>query len=288
MHWLFSMNGLISFAGMIGNAILQISAPKPLLQIVAPLPLKQIIAPLPKLQITKPKKTILKRVINGIVSGWNMPIFSDKVAKFDSNIYVKLFKPIGALSTYFILSGLGLKSYPLYFYIGIAFSLPFVIYRIVLVFFIIKQYISNLKNGKHLIKNSPLDKFQTIFKLTMNSLKIISNVTVGTGNTVALMSELDVFNTFYGLNSDGTARQTISQMSLDALRSFDCYSNTGYEIKNMSDFFKIYDHTKYKLTYDKINGVNQYFFLNSKNEIYAMINKDLQSSVEYIDKFQWR
>lgn len=120
-----------------------------------------------------------------------MPLLPDKVAKFDKNIYVKIFKAIGALSTFFILSGLGLKSYPLYFYIGIGFSLPYVIYRIVLVFFIIKQYISNLKNGKHIVKNSPLDKFQTIFKFSMNSLKTISSATVGTGFTVALMYELD-------------------------------------------------------------------------------------------------
>jgi hypothetical protein len=105
-----------------------------------------------------PQKTLLKRAINGIVSGWNMPILPDKVAKFDSNIYVKIFKAIGALSTFYILSGLGLRSYPIYFYLGIALSLPYVIYRIVLVFFIIKQYISNLKNGKHIVKKSPTHK----------------------------------------------------------------------------------------------------------------------------------
>lgn len=137
------------------------------------------------------KKTILKRSINGIVSGWNMPILPDKIAKFDSNIYVKIFKAIGALSTFYILSGLGLRSYPIYFYLGIALSLPYVIYRIVLVFFIIKQYISNIKKGKHIVRNSPLDKFQTFFKLSINSFKTISSATVGTGFTVALMYELD-------------------------------------------------------------------------------------------------
>jgi len=84
-----------------------------------------------------------------------------------------------------------LRSYPIYFYLGIALSLPYVIYRIVLVFFIIKQYISNLKKGKHIVRNSPLDKFQTFFKYTTNSLKTLSSATVGTGFTVALMSELD-------------------------------------------------------------------------------------------------
>jgi len=42
---------------------------------------------------------------------------------------------------------------------------------------------------------TPLDKFQTVFKLTVNSLKTISNATIGTGflplAAVALMYELD-------------------------------------------------------------------------------------------------
>jgi len=230
--------------------------------------------------------TFLKRAIKGIISGWNMPILPDKVAKFDSKFYVKIFKTIGALSTFFILSGLGLKYYPLYFYIGIAFSLPYVIYRIVLVFFIIKQYISNLKNGKHLIKNSPLDKFQTIFKLTMNSLKIISNVTVGTGFTVA--SELDVFNIYYGLNSDGTVRQTISQMSLDAIRAFEFYSQTGYTISEASDLFETYSNPNYRLVYGKINGASQYLFLNKYNEAYALIDTNLQSEASYYYNLKFR
>ena len=97
-----------------------------------------------------------------------MPILPDKVAKFNSNFYVKIFKAFGALSKFYILSGLGLRFNPIYFYIGIA--LPNVKHRIVLVFFIIKQYISNLKNNKYIVKNSLLDKFQTIFKFTMGSL----------------------------------------------------------------------------------------------------------------------
>lgn len=89
-----------------------------------------------------------------------MPILPEKIAKFDSNIYVKIFKAIGALSTFYIISGLGLRSYPIYFYLGIALSLPYVIYRIVLVFFIIKQYISNLKKGKHIVRTGYANTFR--------------------------------------------------------------------------------------------------------------------------------
>ena len=138
------------------------------------------------------QKIILKRAIIGIVSGWNVPILPDKVAKFDRNKYVRIFKVIGALSMFYIFSGLGLKFYPIFLYISIAFSLPYVTYRIVFVFFIILQYISNLKNGKYIVRNSPLglDKFQTVLKFTAGTIKTISRSAVVTGLTVAYMSKL--------------------------------------------------------------------------------------------------
>jgi len=233
-------------------------------------------------------KTVLKRAIKGIVFGWNMPILPEKVVKFDKNIYVKIFKIIGALSTFFILSGLGLKYFPLYFYAGIPFSLPYVIYRIVLVFFIIKQYISNLKNGKHIVKNSPLDKFQTFFKLTINFLKTIITATVGTGFTVTFMSELEGFYNFYGVDGAGNVRTGLSQMSLDSLKAHEYYSQTGYKIYNESDLIEKFSTSKYRLVYGKIEGASQYYFLNSNNEPYALIEENLQSKAEYLCNFAFR
>jgi len=138
------------------------------------------------------QKIILKIAIIGIVSGWNVPILPDKVAKFDRNKYVRIFKVIGVLSVFYIFSGLGLKFYPIFLYISIAFSLPYVTYRIVFVFFIILQYISNLKNGKYIVRNSPLglNKFQTVLKITAGTIKTISRAAVVTGLTVAYMSKL--------------------------------------------------------------------------------------------------
>jgi len=145
----------------------------------------------------KPQKTILNRAINGIVSGWNIPILPEKIVKFNRIKYVRIFRVIGALSTFYILSGLGIKSYLIIYYVSIALSLPYVIYRIFLVFFIIIQYISNINNGKYTFRDSSLDKLQTIFKFSMGLIKTIFYVTVGTGFAVALMFQLDnlfIFN----------------------------------------------------------------------------------------------
>jgi len=171
-----------------------------------------------------PQKTLIQRSIHSIISGWNIPILPEKVAKFNNNINVKIYLYIGVLSTIFILSGcseiIRLQNYPIFFYIGIFLSLPFVIYKIVLVFFIFIQYYLNIKNGKytvinisllskHLIiskdtvKNTPIylipkrlhpssklgiDKFQTILKFTIGTLKILISTTLGTSITVTYLS----------------------------------------------------------------------------------------------------
>ena len=140
------------------------------------------------------KNDKLKTAIFVTLSGLNVPILPDKVATFDKNKYVRIFKVIGALSMVYIFSGLGLKFYPPILYISIAFSLPFVIYRIVLVFFIILQYIDNIKNCHYLVKNtnSPfvLYKFLTILKFTAGSIKTLSRAAVVTSITVAFMYKL--------------------------------------------------------------------------------------------------
>jgi len=137
----------------------------------------------------------------------------EKIAKFNGNINVRIYLFIGTLSTIYIISGLGLKYYPNFFYIGLSLSLPFVIYKIVLIFFIFKQYYINLKNGKYTVINYSLlskpliiskgtvnnaptyalaraDKFQTIIKFTIGTLKIIINTSLGTSITITYLSEL--------------------------------------------------------------------------------------------------
>ena len=43
--------------------------------------------------------------------------------------------------------------------------MPYLIYRLVLVFYAIKQWFHNLITGKFIVRNSPLDYFTTIFRV---------------------------------------------------------------------------------------------------------------------------
>jgi len=101
-------------------------------------------------------------------------------------------------------------------------------------------------------------------------------------------SDFNNLNTYYGLNSDGTVRKTLSQMSLDHLKLWDYYSKTGYTVSDASDLLETYSNPKYKLVYGNINGASQYYFLNSNNEAYALIEGNLQSKAEYLYNFKWR
>lgn len=139
----------------------------------------------------KNNKSIFARVINGIKLGWAMPILPKKILKIDQNKYIRLFKIGGTLNTFYIMSGIGSNYNSYIFYFAIIWSILYIIYRLVLAFFILKQWFMNIINGEHIIRNSPVDLIGTILRRTFNTLKATSGLAIGTGFTYALCHELD-------------------------------------------------------------------------------------------------
>ncbi len=137
------------------------------------------------------KKSILQKIKLGIIEGWNLPILPDHVIKFDKNIYTKIFKLLGSIATVIIISPFDFKlSYHVY-YLLVSISLPYLVYRLILVFYVIKHWFHNLITGKFIYKNSPVEVLNTIFKGTFNTIKGGASLTIGTGITYALCYELD-------------------------------------------------------------------------------------------------
>jgi len=97
--------------------------------------------------------SILSRIKYGIKSGWIMPILPSHILKIDRNKYVRLFKLFGGLCMVFIVSGIGSKYTTVIFYFAIIWSMLYVIYRLILVFYIIKQWIIHIKNGDFIVRN---------------------------------------------------------------------------------------------------------------------------------------
>lgn len=60
-----------------------------------------------------------------------------------------------------------------------------------IVLYIIKQFIFNVYTGKLIVRNSPVNTYNTVFRMKGNVTKTTVNFTVGTGITYALCYELD-------------------------------------------------------------------------------------------------
>jgi len=67
----------------------------------------------------------------------------------------------------------------------------YIIYRLILVFYIIKQWIKHIKNGDHIVRNSPLDPISTMLKNVYKYIKSCRRCNCRTGITFALCHEFD-------------------------------------------------------------------------------------------------
>lgn len=136
-------------------------------------------------------KTILNKIWFGIKSGWELPILPEHISKLDHNIYVRLFKLIGSISVLIILTKIGSKLNDLIYYVIFTISILFILYKYVIMFYVIKQWIHNLIKGNFIVKNSPFDPIASILKGSVSTLRTVTNFSIGAGFTYALCHELD-------------------------------------------------------------------------------------------------
>ena len=131
------------------------------------------------------------RAITEFKIGWSLSKLPAHIEVLENNIYIKLFKLIGGICLFLIVSGISQQFYILIFYIVFIFSFLYSLYRLILVFYIIKQSIINIYTGKLIVRNSPVNSFHTIFRTLENAAKNTTTFTVGTGVTYAICYELD-------------------------------------------------------------------------------------------------
>jgi hypothetical protein len=136
-------------------------------------------------------KFLINRAINEFKMGWSLTKLPEQLEKLENNKYVKIFKIIGGLCIFLIVSGISRQFKKLTFYIILTFSFLYSVYRLILVLYIIKSFIINVYSGKLLVRNSPLNSFNTIFRLLGTVSKSTINFTVGTGISYCLCYELD-------------------------------------------------------------------------------------------------
>nr|YP_009493065.1 hypothetical protein [Ganoderma tsugae]AWJ63860.1 hypothetical protein [Ganoderma tsugae] len=136
-------------------------------------------------------KTLWSRVWGGVKAGWGIAILPDHITRLDNSLSVKIFKTIGGASVFIIISGIGSKLNKICLYLIFFLSILYIIYRLMISFYAIKHWLHNLRSGKFIVRNSPLDLIGTILKGSVATIKTATRFTVGTGMTFALCYELD-------------------------------------------------------------------------------------------------
>jgi hypothetical protein len=207
-----------------------------------------------------------------------MPAVPEDLSKFDSNIYVRIFKFIGPICMTIIISGIGFKLNKIYFYINIFISISYILYKLYYIYRQIKHWIYNVRNGNLLVRNSPLDFIGTIGKVGGYTIKSVVNLSVGTGLTYALCHELDDI-----LEKEGKEAYFVPKMK------------TGLERSGISDAAKIFlDKLGIKDTIPDKSSVNNSLLdqLNKLNNIDAdkfkndtgVSIEDAKKTIEYLNK----
>ena len=96
-------------------------------------------------------------VLYGLKSGWNLPLYPYHIIILEKNIYIKIFKLIGSICTFIHITGIVKQLDFTIYLITIIISMFYLIYRLFLVFYAIKQWVINVKTGKLLVRKSDLD-----------------------------------------------------------------------------------------------------------------------------------
>ena len=136
------------------------------------------------------KKT-LNKITSTFKSEWNRQVLPDYIVKLENNIYIKICKAIGALSTGLIVSGIAKNQDKNIFYIICVLSFFYIFYKLMIVYYDLKFFICSIIKRDFIVRISPLDHLVSIIKLSARTMKTTANITIGTGITFALCHELD-------------------------------------------------------------------------------------------------
>jgi Cytochrome b(C-terminal)/b6/petD len=95
---------------------------------------------------------IFKNIIPGVKSGLSIPVVPKCISDFDNNIYVKIFKLLGSLSTLIIISQKGILLNAYIYNMIFIFSILFIFYKIIFALFAFKQWIYYFSSDKYFSK----------------------------------------------------------------------------------------------------------------------------------------
>ena len=129
-------------------------------------------------------KKLSSKIWLNVKAGWNMPTLPKHISVLDrTNIYLRLLRIIGPLSMFILISGLGKQINDIAYYSIFGVSLIYIVYKNVIGFFALKQFLHYIKTKKLVVRNSPLDPLGTFFRIFSAGIRTTGRLTVGSGFT---------------------------------------------------------------------------------------------------------
>lgn len=136
-------------------------------------------------------RNILKRIYIGLYEGYKIQIVPSFILNLEQKLYFKLFKLIGGIATAFIITGIASNYSQIVFYSAVLFSLPYLLYRIIFVYFVTVELCKIIKQKRYQVHNSPVDHLTTIFKGVFIAVRTTAKYSVAAGMAYSLAHELD-------------------------------------------------------------------------------------------------
>lgn len=113
------------------------------------------------------------------------------ITELNSKMYFKVFKALGGLCVFLVMSGISQHFHMLIKYYIVTIIMIFSLLRIYIAIYFIWQFVKNVYYGKFIVRNSPIKLVNTLVRVGINGLRSVGGFTVGTGFTYALCYELD-------------------------------------------------------------------------------------------------
>lgn len=136
-------------------------------------------------------KNLFRRFVFYFMEGWHLIKTPEHIVVYENKWRFKIFKMIGGICLFLIISGTARQlNTLLYLYVYIH-SFSYVLYRLYLVLYNIKEFIYHLYCGDTLVRNSPISVLNSIFKTAGSAGKATANFAVGSGFIYCMCHELD-------------------------------------------------------------------------------------------------
>ena len=120
----------------------------------------------------------------GIIKVYKTPTLPTHILNFNNNVFVRIFRVLGGICLLLTLSRVIFQYNEYFIYLVIIINIFFLLYQFVLIIYRIITIIKLLKSDKLDIRNSPINRFATIFTKGLLCIKGICEGGIFTGTVL--------------------------------------------------------------------------------------------------------